>query len=179
MLGRDDPQAQRDVHAARWRSFIEPPTKSVEKSKMLVWRDYRASWEGYAGEAMELRTWIHALLRAFGRCARACVLLEVFHGVNRRTTYATELKMQLMQKMPLSSDGAYTDDMIQIYHDAARLRYIMNCVNLADVDFVSMGAFTLEDAREARHTDAADSRISPRCAQSPPIPVACWLQGER
>ena len=56
--------------------------------------------------------------------------------------------MTLMRDLQVSRDGRYSDDMIQIYHDAARLGYIADCENLAEVDFERLAEMPLSQVRD-------------------------------
>lgn len=151
LLEDEDEHANQDIIDERWNDFYQTALENVAKSKKLVDRDVRhAKWEGYAHETSELRTWVHALLGRGNSARDRAFCRGFFHGTsNRRTTYATELKMNLMQELQLSCDGRYTDDMIQVYHDAARLGYIADCSNLAEVDFESLADYSLTKARKA------------------------------
>ena len=150
VLNGEDVQARKDVAERRWEEFHQIAKENVAKSKKLVWREiHHASWEGYAEEKTELRTWVHALLGRGGSQRDRAFCRGFFHGTsNRRTTYAIELKMSLMQDMTISTDGQYTGDMIQIYHDAARLGYVASCENLAEVDFPALGDLSVDEVRD-------------------------------
>jgi len=150
VLDEANPLAKQDVEQARWDQFYQTALENVDKSRTLVSREvHHASWEGYASERSELRTWIHVLLGRSDSPRDRAFCRGFFHGTsNRRTTYASQLKLDLMRALHISSDGLYSEDMIESYHDGARLGYISDCRTLAEVDFESLHGLTIRDARE-------------------------------
>ncbi|MGJ8638711.1 MAG: hypothetical protein ACSHYA_04900 [Opitutaceae bacterium] len=150
VLNYEDPLAQADVDNARWENFYQSAIENVDKSRRLVAREvHHASWEGYETESSELRTYIHALLGRGGSPRDRAFCRGFFHGTsNRRTTYASLLKLNLMAELSISRDGLYSEDMIQTYQDAARLGFIADCTPMAEVDFESLNSCSLSEARK-------------------------------
>jgi len=150
VLSHEDQLANRDVAERRWEDFHQRAVQNVDKARKLIDWDVRHSrWEGHFGETQELRTWVHALLGRGDSPRDRAFCRGFFDGTtNRRTTYASELKLDMLQELQISKDGLYSDDMDQIYHDGARLGFISLCEPLDEVDFESIKDFALVEARE-------------------------------
>ena len=171
VLGGEDEQANRDVAEGRWEDFGRVAKENVDKARNVVRRDVRYSfWEGRVEEGKELRTWVHALLGRGDSPRDRAFCLGFYDGsTNRRTTYASELKLGMLQETWISRDGLYSDDMDQVYHDGARLGYISLCEPLGEVDFESLRELPVSEARrriglkmgllEAYRVDVEDRRM--------------------
>lgn len=122
--------------------FYQFAVENVEESRKLIRRKlirrevYHAAWEGYENETKELRNYTHALLGRGASPRDRAFCRGFYHGSsNRRTTYANQLKLELMGTIAISRDGVYTEDMVQSYEDGARLGFIADCTSLAEVEY--------------------------------------------
>lgn len=143
-------QAQSDVENERWNDFYQRALCNVESAYKMVDREvHHATWEGHASEQRELRTWVHAILGRGSSPRDRAFCRGFYHGSsNDRTSYASMLKLRLMQTLHICNDGLYSDDMNEVYNDGVRLGHISLCNSLDDVDFESLANLCIAEARQ-------------------------------
>ncbi|MEM0965003.1 MAG: hypothetical protein AAGJ81_02465 [Verrucomicrobiota bacterium] len=160
VLEGENPQARRDVEEARWNDFYEQAKGNVELASAMVDREvHHLTWEGHESEQRELRTWVHAILGRGASPRDRAFCRGFYHGSsNNRTSYASLLKLGLMQNLPICRDGLFSEDMSEVYNDGVRLGHISPCKPLAEVDFESLSSFTVREARQ--HIDLKTGLLS-------------------
>ncbi len=133
----------------RWKMFFQKADASVSSSCDRVIKSINANvWESET-EHLGIRAYIHALInRGASRRDRAFCRGFYDGSTNEKSSYAADLKSQVLEVMLITLDGPYTPDMKQSYQDGARMGFVSDCTPLNTIDFDAIKHLSVQSARE-------------------------------
>lgn len=150
VCGEDHPSVQRDQAEKPWDRYFEAALRNLDlvAAKVLC-LDNRSQWE-MAGPGLETRSFVHALLNCGDSPTERAFCRGFYDGsADDKSTYAANLKLDVLSEVGLSLDGPYDEAMRKAYHDGIHLAYISDVRPLMDVDLSSLSDHSLVTARQA------------------------------
>lgn len=149
VCGENHPHVKHDIETHHWEAFFESAHQDVITAQETARCDMtRRLWE-QPGPAVERRSYVHALLARGNSPVDRAFCRGFYDGsTNRRTSYATEMKLDALGQVHFTLDGHYTKKMCRAYRDGVRLGFVSDCKPLVDVEFERFNDDPLAIARE-------------------------------
>lgn len=149
ICGDDHPEVAQDLKAKPWDKYFQTSLDNLNKvSESVLNSQTRNAWEE-PGPGLENRSYVHALLNRGDSPVDRAFCRGFFDGsADDKSTYAADLKLDVLSEHGVSLDGPYTEDMRRAYHNGVYLAYISDTVPLMDVSWSDLETLTINCARE-------------------------------